>query len=82
MYSEKLEKLIELAFADGVLTDKKKQVLLKNAQVEGIDLDEFEMVLDARVYERQQNNSAVVEQSIPKPVAEEKKHPFRHYFSC
>ncbi|MDR1883118.1 MAG: hypothetical protein LBR26_10120 [Prevotella sp.] len=84
MYSEKLEKLIELALADGVLTDKKKQVLLKNAEAEGIDLDEFEMVLDAKVYERQQNNSVVnnvvVEQPVPKPVVEEKKTSIQTLF--
>jgi DnaJ-domain-containing protein 1 len=54
MYSEKLEKLIELALADGVLTEKEKQVLFKNAEAEGIDLDEFEMVLDAKLFEKQQ----------------------------
>jgi hypothetical protein len=58
MYSEKLEKLIEHALADGVLTDKKRQVLFKNAEAEGIDLDEFEMVLDARLFERKQNKPA------------------------
>jgi hypothetical protein len=58
MYSEKLEKLIAFALADGVLTDKEKQVLFKNAEAEGIDLDEFEMVLDARLYERQQEETA------------------------
>ena len=29
MYSEKIEKLIELALADGELTEKKKQILFK-----------------------------------------------------
>jgi hypothetical protein len=57
MYSEKLERLITLALADGVLTDKKKQVLLKNAEAEEIDPDEFEMVLDGRLYEQQQQKS-------------------------
>jgi hypothetical protein len=54
MYSENLEKLIEMALADGVLTEKEKQVLLKNAVAEGIDLDEFEMILEARLYEKTQ----------------------------
>lgn len=51
MYSEKMEQLIKAALADGILTDKEKQVLFRRAQEEGIDLDEFEMVLDARLYE-------------------------------
>lgn len=49
MYNEELENLIEAALADGELTEKEKQVLLKKAQSLGIDLDEFEMVLNARL---------------------------------
>jgi hypothetical protein len=54
MYSEKLENLIEMALADGILSEKEKQVLFKNAKEEGIDLDEFEIVLDARLHQRGQ----------------------------
>ena len=50
MYNEKIEALIKAALADGVLTEKEKEILFKNAQAEGIDLDEFEMVLDARFH--------------------------------
>ncbi len=57
MYNEELEKLIEFAFTDGQLTDKEKQVLIKKAVSYGIDADEFEMVLDARLYELQKLNS-------------------------
>lgn len=49
MYSEQLEKLIEIALSDGEFTDKKKQVLFRRAEKEGIDLDEFEMVLESRI---------------------------------
>ena len=48
MYSKQLEELIEAALIDGVLTEKEKQILFKKAKAEGIDLDEFEMVLNAR----------------------------------
>lgn len=58
MYSEQLEKLIELALADGELTEKEKQILFKRAETEGIDLDEFEMVLDARIFEITKNKSS------------------------
>lgn len=54
MYSPKIEKLIKMALADGDLTEKEKQVLFKKAEEEGIDLDEFEMVLEAKLYERSQ----------------------------
>ena len=51
MYSEQMEQLISAALADGVLTEKEKQILFKKAESLGIDLDEFEMVLDARLVE-------------------------------
>ena len=51
LYDEKIEALISAALADGVLTEKEKQILFKKAQAQGIDLDEFEMVLDARLVE-------------------------------
>ena len=49
MYSEKLEALISAALADGVLTEKEKQVLFKRAEAEGVDLDEFEIILNERL---------------------------------
>lgn len=61
MYNEKIEQLIKAALADGVLTEKERQILFKNAQAQGIDLDEFEMVLDARLAELQK-----AEKSAPK----------------
>lgn len=51
LYNPQLEKLIDLALADGELTEKEKQVLFKKAETMGVDLDEFEMVLDARLYQ-------------------------------
>ncbi len=58
MYSKDLEELIDAALADGVLTEKEKQILLKKAKAQGIDLDEFEMVLNARLLKVQQPQSA------------------------
>ena len=51
LYSEKIEHLINAALADGELTEKEKQILFRKAEAEGIDLDEFEMILEARLYE-------------------------------
>ena len=49
MYNEQLEQLIDAALTDGTLTEKEKQILYKKAMVMGVDLDEFEMVLEARL---------------------------------
>ena len=57
MYSEQLEKLIEIALTNGELKEKEKQILFKRAEAEKIDLDEFEMVLNARIFEITKNNS-------------------------
>jgi hypothetical protein len=60
MYNEQIENLIKIALADGVLTEKEKQILFKKAEAAGIDLDEFEMVLDAKLFEKQQTLEVVV----------------------
>ena len=66
MYNEQIEGLISAALADGVLTEKEKQILFKKAQSKGIDLDEFEMVLDARLVELQKAEKEKAEKSAPK----------------
>lgn len=63
IYGNYIEHLIDMALADGELTEKEKQVLFKKAEAMGIDLDEFEMVLDARLFEKQKAIQA------PQPVA-------------
>ncbi len=52
-----------MALVDGALTDKEKQILLKNAETMGIDLDEFEMVLEAKLYEKQLESTREKQQS-------------------
>ncbi len=59
MYNEQIEGLIKAALADGELTEKEKQILFKRAEAMGIDLDEFEMVLDARLVELKQQEAAI-----------------------
>lgn len=54
MINENLNTLIEFALADGELTEKEKQILFKKAEAEGIDLDEFELILEAKLYKFKQ----------------------------
>lgn len=58
MYNEKLEALITAALADGVLTDKEKDILFKKAEAMGIDRDEFDLVLDGRLAKRKKEMEA------------------------
>ena len=77
MYDERIEQLISAALADGVLTEKEKQVLFKKAHAEGIDLDEFEIILDARLLEAQEAEKKKREKAAPKSdkYADVKKCP-------
>lgn len=58
MYNQELEDLISAALADGILTDKERQILCRKAQSMGVDLDEFQMVLDARCLEHERGRQA------------------------
>lgn len=70
MYNEKLEALISAALADGVLTDKEKNLLFKKAEAMGIDRDEFELVLDGRLAKRKKEMEAQASQAT-KPAKKE-----------
>lgn len=50
--SPKLNRLITAAVADGEISDLERQVLIRNAQEEGVAMDEFVMILEARLYEQ------------------------------
>ncbi len=63
MYNEKLEALITAALADGVLTDKEKNLLFKKAEAMGIDRDEFDLVLDGRLAKRKKEMEAQAPQA-------------------
>ena len=46
-----IEKLIELALANGQVTEKERDVIIRKASALGVDADEVEMILDARLYQ-------------------------------
>ena len=46
-----IEKLIDLAIADGQITEKERNVILKKAAEFGVDLDEVEMILDGKLHQ-------------------------------
>ena len=49
--NEQLEKLIDLALADGQITEKERNVIFKKATELGIDIDEVEMILDGKLHQ-------------------------------
>ena len=64
MLTPELEQLIQYALEDGVLTDKERAVLMKKAEAAGADLDEFEMILEAKLHEAKRAAAA----TAPKPT--------------
>lgn len=66
MYNKELETLIDAALTDGILTTKEKQTLYKKAQALGVDLDEFEIVLNARLTKVESEERKVAEAKAPK----------------
>ncbi len=52
MISEDLNKLIRAALADGEVTEKERAVLRRRAEKEGLDVDEFDILLDERISQR------------------------------
>ena len=70
MYNEQIESLITAALADGVLTDKEKNLLFKKAEAMGIDRDEFELVLEGRLAKRKKEMEAQAPQAA-KPAKKE-----------
>lgn len=82
MYNERLESLIEVALADGVLTEKEKQILFKNAQAMGVDLDEFEMVLDAKLFEKKKEMEKEQAKAQPQVSSAPKSNKFGDVRKC
>ena len=75
MLTSELEQLINYALEDGVLTDKERSVLMRKAQAAGADLDEFEMILEAKLHEVQKTAAAVAPKSNSNKHGEIRKCP-------
>ena len=48
--NQELERLVDLALADGILSDNEKEVLYRKAKELNVDHEEFEMVLNAKFH--------------------------------
>ena len=68
---DQFEELLDMAFADGVLTDQEKEVIMKKSRGLGIDADETEMILEAKTYElgatRNKNSNESCDSEISAP---------------
>jgi len=69
MYSKELEAIIEAALADGVLTDKEREVLHRRAAQEGVDADELDVIIEGKLAKMKQEKDRL----RPTPPATEKR---------
>jgi hypothetical protein len=53
--NKELERLIDLALVDGVISDKEKKIILKKSEKLDISLDEVELIIDAKIFEKSQD---------------------------
>ena len=44
-----IDKLIEMSLADGQVSDKEREIILRKAEKLGLDVDEVEMYLEGRL---------------------------------
>ena len=67
-----LEKFIDFAVADGEVTEKEKAILIRKAEELSVDLDEMEMVLDAKLHMIQKEaQPKEVQAEVPPPAENE-----------
>ena len=64
-----IENLIEMALADGEVTEKERAIILRKAKALGEDIDEVEMILDAKLHLTQKSSY-----SPPLTVTKSNKH--------
>lgn len=54
MLPQELENLIDMAVADGEITPQESNVLMRKAQELGADMDEFQVILEAKLFKAKQ----------------------------
>lgn len=62
-----IDKLITLALADGEVTEKEREIILRKAEKLGLDIDEVEMYLEGKI----SNHETVISQET-KPTTAQK----------
>ena len=74
MYQEEIEKLIKYALVDGDISKKDRDILINKALKLGINQEEFEMVLDARIYQKNNLNESKSSKPDRSSTQKETKH--------
>ncbi len=72
-----LEKFVDMALDDGILTDKEREILFRKAEKLGEDLDEFEMELEFRLGKIDKGNKKELLEKEESSVVDE--FPFKSF---
>ena len=80
MKNPEIKKLIDLAIADGQVTEKERNVILKKATEFGIDTDEVEMVLEGKLHQLQANEKKQIKQEDKEDDKEKKSSDSGWFF--
>ena len=76
MFSPELEKLIEFTLADGRLTDQERAVLETAAKKEGVDMNQLEVYIQYRLYQRKEEEIKQSEaRKYNEPIGKVKRCP-------
>ena len=72
-----IENLINMALADGEVTEKERAIILRKAESLGIDMDEVEMILDGRIelIRKEKNSTQEIFYSKSNKAGDSKKCP-------
>lgn len=72
-----IENLINMALADGEVTEKERLIILRKAETLGLDRDEIELILDGKIalYKKQLNDPQLIQAPKSNKEGEVKKCP-------
>ena len=73
MFSERLERLIDAALQDGMLSDQEKAAIIKRAQAEGEDIDEVDIYIQSLQQKRQQELNEQAQKAQTEEMLAQKK---------
>lgn len=73
--NSEIENLINMALADGEVTEKERAIILKKADALGLDVDEVEMILDGRI-------ALIVKENTTEQIKSNKEGDYKKCPSC
>jgi len=78
-----IENLIEMALADGVVTEKERAIILRKSESLGEDKDEIELILDGKIAQlKKEKEAKVLPNTFPAPPIEKRSNKVGDLKKC